>query len=120
MKNHKSKGTYYKKIYSNVTRINGGILMWVILGVIAIVATFINLYLYKAGKDYKLAMAIGLSFTALTLCSEYSLVSTWVEVEDWAALMDVVPSMERALWFLTIVSILLNIVPLVLERKGTK
>ncbi|SFL99120.1 hypothetical protein SAMN04487943_10668 [Gracilibacillus orientalis] len=94
--------------------------MWVILGVIAIVATFINLYMYKAGKDYKLAMAMGLSFTALTLCAEYSLVSRWVKVEDWAALADVVPGMERALWFLTIVSILLNIAPILLELKGKK
>lgn len=95
-------------------------MLFMIFGVIAIVATFINLYMYKVGKDYKLAMAIGLSFTALTLCAEYSLVSVWVEVEDWAALMDVVPGMEMALWFLTIVSILLNIAPILLERKGKK
>ncbi|TCJ01885.1 hypothetical protein [Cytobacillus praedii] len=95
-------------------------MLFMIFGVIAIVATLINLYMYRVGKDYKLAMAIGLSFTALTLCAEYSLVSVWVEVEDWAALMDVVPGMERALWFLTIVSILLNIVPILLERKGKK
>ncbi|MFE8696111.1 hypothetical protein ACFYKT_07070 [Cytobacillus sp. FJAT-53684] len=95
-------------------------MLFMIFGVVAIVATFINLYMYKVGKDYKLAMVIGLSFTALTLCAEYSLVSVWVEVEDWAALMDVVPGMERALWFLTIVSILLNIAPILLERKGKK
>ncbi|MGM7701894.1 hypothetical protein ACSVDE_09185 [Pseudalkalibacillus sp. Hm43] len=94
--------------------------MWVILGVIAIVATIINLYMYTAGKDYKLAMAMGLSFTALTLCAEYSLVSRWVKVEDWAALLDVVPGMERALWVLTIVSILLNISPIILELRGKK
>ncbi|MGA3674466.1 hypothetical protein [Lysinibacillus agricola] len=94
--------------------------MWIILGIIAIVATLINLYMYVGGKDYKLAMAIGLSFTALTLCSEYSLVSGWVKVEDWAALLDVVPSMEKALWFLTIVSILLNITPILLELKGKR
>ncbi|KAB2331390.1 hypothetical protein [Bacillus mesophilum] len=94
--------------------------MWIILGVIAITATFINLYLYKAGKDYKLAMAMGLSFTALTLCAEYSLVSRWVKVEDWAALADVVPGMERALWFLTVVSILLNIAPIFLELRRKK
>ena len=58
-------------------------MLFMIFGVIAIVATFINLYMYKAGKNYKLAMAMGLSFTALTLCAEYSLVSVWVEVEDW-------------------------------------
>lgn len=94
--------------------------MWIILGIIAIVATLINLYMYVAGKDYKLAMAIGLSFTALTLCSEYSLVSEWVKVEDWPALLDVVPGMEKALWFLTIVSILLNITPILLELKGKR
>ncbi|WP_175991513.1 hypothetical protein [Bacillus sp. Marseille-Q1617] len=94
--------------------------MWVILGVIAIAATIINLYMYKAGKDYKLAMAMGLSFTALTLCADYSYVSRWVQVEDWAALSDVVPGMARALWFLTIVSILLNIAPIIFERKDKK
>ncbi|WP_053218795.1 hypothetical protein [Virgibacillus senegalensis] len=94
--------------------------MWVILGIMAIAATITNLYMFKAGKDYKLAMAMGLSFTALTLCAEYSLVSTWVKAEDWAALLDVVPGMERALWFLTFVSILLNIAPILLERKRKK
>ena len=98
----------------------GGMIMWIILGLIAIVVTFINLCLYIAGKDYKLAMALGLSFTALTLCAEYSLVSMWVEVEDWAALSDVVPSMERALWFLTTVSILLNIAPVLSDMRKKK
>ncbi|MGK0701555.1 hypothetical protein ACR3I8_19415 [Priestia flexa] len=94
--------------------------MWLILGLIAIVATIINLYMYKTGKDYKLAMAMGLSFTALTLCAEHSLVSDWVKGEDWSALMDVVPTMEKAVWFLTTVSILLNIAPMLLELKGKK
>ena len=97
---------------------NGGITMWLILGVIAIVATFINLFMYKTGRDYKLTMAIGLSFTALTLCSEYSLVSKWVKVKDWSALLDVVPTMEMWLWILTIISIVLNITPILLELKN--
>ncbi|MBN8235368.1 hypothetical protein JF544_08890 [Halobacillus kuroshimensis] len=94
--------------------------MWIILAVISIVATFINLYLYLAGKEYKFAMAVGLSFTSLTLCAEYSLVSQWVIAEDWAALLDVVPGMERALWSLTIVSIMLNTAPVLLEMKRKK
>lgn len=94
--------------------------MWLILGLIAIIATFINFYMYITGKDYKLAMAMGLSFTALTLCAEHSLVSNWVKREDWWALMDVVPTMEKALWFLTIISILLNIAPILLELKNKK
>lgn len=76
--------------------------------------------MYASGKDYKLAMALGLSFTALTLCADYSYVSQWVKAEDWAALSDVVPGMARALWFLTIVSILLNMAPIFLERRRKK
>ena len=93
-------------------------MLFMIFVIIAIVVTFINLYLYKAGKDYKIAMALGLSFTALTLCSEYSLISGWVKVEDWSALLDVVPGMEMALWVLTIISIVLNITPILLELKN--
>ena len=91
--------------------------MFLVLGTIAIVATVLNLYLYKVGKDYKLAMAMGLSFTALTLVAGYSMISGWVKVKDWAALLDVVPTMTTALWILTIVSILLNIIPILLELK---
>ncbi|WP_277584370.1 hypothetical protein [Psychrobacillus antarcticus] len=94
--------------------------MWLILGIIAVVATFINLYMYKKGKDYKLAMALGLSFTALTLCAEHSLAASWVKSEDWSALLDVVPTMEKALWFLTIFSIVLNLAPVFLELKNKK
>ena len=46
--------------------------MWIIFGLIVIVATVINLYMYLAGKEYKLAMAVALSFTALTICADYS------------------------------------------------
>lgn len=94
--------------------------MWIILGVIAIVATLINLYMYGTGKEYKLAMAMGLSFTALTFVAVYSMVSDWVKVEDWSALLDVVPTMEIALWVLAILSILLNITPILLELKNKK
>lgn len=89
--------------------------MWIILGVIAFLATLINLYMYVTGKDYKLAMAVALSFTSLTLVAAYSMVSGWVKVEDWAALFDVVPTMETVLWVLTMISILLNITPILLE-----
>ncbi len=94
--------------------------MWIILGLIAIVATVLNLFLYFSGKDHKLAMALGLSFTALTMCAEYSLVSQWVKAGDWSALEDVVPTMERALWVLVIVSILLNTAPMLIGRKQQK
>ncbi|WP_084242852.1 hypothetical protein [Planomicrobium okeanokoites] len=94
--------------------------MWFIFGVIAIIATFINLGLFAAGKDYRLAMAMGLSFTALTLAADYGMVADWVEAEDWSALMDVVPIMSAALWVLTSLSILLNITPILLELTNKK
>ncbi|MGD6900262.1 hypothetical protein [Bacillus infantis] len=82
--------------------------------------TVINLSLYAAGKDYKHAMAMALSFTALTICADYSYLTRWVKAEDWAALSDVIPGMARAFWFLTITSILLNLAPIFLERKRKK
>lgn len=95
-------------------------LMWIIFGLLAIGATLFNLCTFSVGKDYKLSMAIALSLTALTLCAEYSLIAMWVEAEDWAALSDVVPGMERALWVLTSISIGLNILPIFLERIKEK
>ncbi|WP_074037058.1 hypothetical protein [Exiguobacterium profundum] len=94
--------------------------MWIIFGLAAIGATLINLTVFMMEKDYKLPMAIALSLVALTLCAEYSLLNMWVEAKDWAAIMDVVPGMSRALWFLTVVAIFLNILPIFLERKRNK
>ncbi|MDX5981904.1 hypothetical protein SIL77_11565 [Exiguobacterium profundum] len=94
--------------------------MLIILGLAAIGATLINLTVFMMEKDYKLPMAIALSLVALTLCAEYSLLNMWVEAKDWAAITDVVPGMSRALWFLTIAAIFMNILPIFLERKRNK
>ncbi len=94
--------------------------MWILLGFIALIATCINLYLYKVGREYELAMAMALSFTALTLVAQYSMVFNWVKQEDWSALLDVVPTMEKALWVLTSISIIVNIAPVLLELKTKK
>ena len=94
--------------------------MWLVFGLIAITATFINMYMFAAGKDYRLAMAMGLSFTALTVVADYSMVADWVKAEDWSALIDVVPIMAAALWTLTTISILLNIAPILLELIDRK
>ena len=94
--------------------------MWILLGFIALIATCINLYLYRVGREYKLAMAMALSFTALTLVAQYSMVFNWVKKEDWSALLDVVPTMEKPLWVLTSISIIVNIAPVLLELKTKK
>lgn len=94
--------------------------MWIILGILAIGATFMNIYRYRKGKDYKLAMAMGLSFTALTINAYNSDMAKSVMAEDWTALIDVAPTMASALWLLTIISILLNVSPIFLEMKRKK
>ena len=94
--------------------------MWIVLGLAAIGATLLNLTVFMMEKDYKLPMAIALSLTALTLCAEYSLLTIWVEAKDWGAITDVVPGMSRALWFLTIAAIFLNILPIFLENIRQK
>ena len=89
--------------------------MWFILGLISIGLTIANLVLYKLGKDYKLAMACALSFTALTVNSFYSIVSEWVVNRDWGALEDVVPYVNRPMFVLIGISIGLNLLPILLE-----
>lgn len=64
--------------------------MWVLLGGLAILATIINIYLFSRGKDFRFAMAAGLSFTALTLCAEISLVADWIARDDWSAASELV------------------------------
>ena len=89
--------------------------MWFILGLISIGLTITNLVLYKMGKDYKLAMAFALSFTALTVNSFYTIVSEWVINRDWAALEDVVPSVNTPMFVLIGISMGLNMLPILLE-----
>ena len=57
--------------------------MWLLFGILAILATAANLILYFIGKDYKFAMAAGLSLTALTLCAEYSQLTSWRKSRFW-------------------------------------
>ena len=92
--------------------------MWIAAGFVAVVATGVNLYRFKVGKDNKLAMALGLSFTSVFLCLQYSTVAQWVRIEDYSALLDVVVFMEGALWVFTGVLILLNVVPALLELRN--
>lgn len=92
--------------------------MWLLFGIVAIIATFVNLYLYAKGENYHLAMVIALSFTSLVLVSSYNMVSDWVKIGDWSALLDVVPTMSKTFWILTITSIIINVMPIFLEIKN--
>lgn len=89
--------------------------MWFILGLIAIGLTLTNLVLYKMGKDYKLAMACALSFTALTVNSFYTILEQFVFSRDMSALEDIVPYVNKPMFVLIGISIGLNLLPILLE-----
>lgn len=94
--------------------------MWMIFGLLAIAATLTNLLLYFTGKDHRLFMALGLSFTALTLCAQYAMIASWAMTQDWSAIEDVAPTMSMALWVLTGISIILNLFPIIWEKLAKK
>ena len=86
--------------------------MWLLFGAVAIVTAILNITWVAQNKDPRWFRFVSLSFTAMTLCSFYSQSAQWVAHEDWAALMDVVPTMSRWLWVCAIASILINSVTL--------
>ena len=87
--------------------------MWALLGFAAIITAILNIIWNARGKEAEWFRFISMSLTALTICALYSDSAKWVLNEDWSALMDVVPPMSRALWVLTILSILINSISLV-------
>ena len=91
-------------------------IMWPVFGIAAIIAAILNLAFCFSGKETKYFRFASLSLTALTMCAMYSMVNNYVSAEDWSALMDVVPAMTKALWFLLIASILINGVSLFVKR----
>ena len=60
-------------------------------------------------------MALALAFTALTVNSFYTIVTQWVINNDIAALLDVVPYVNKPMFVLIGISIGLNILPILLE-----
>lgn len=93
----------------------GGIGMWLLFGVIAIITAFMNVAQTAEGRESKWLMFASLSFTALTLCSFYQGDANWVLHRDWAALQDVTPTVAKRLWVCTIASIAINSVSLFIK-----
>ena len=92
--------------------------LWLIFGIAAIITAIANLICFIHRKETKWFRFISLSLTALTLCAFYAMASSIVLSEDWSAALDVIsPAMSNVLWFLTILSILLNSISLFQKRK---
>lgn len=86
----------------------GGNVFRMLYGIVAIIAAVLNIACLIQHREAKWFRFISLSCTALTLCGEYGMIHEWVKKSDWAALSDVVPTVSKLLWFLTIASILVN------------
>ena len=91
--------------------------MWLGMGCGAIIFAILNLVWTSKQKNSKWFGFISVSLTALTACSFYSDAAMQVANEDWGGLMDVLPSMSKALWVCVIISILVNSITLLGDKK---
>ena len=90
--------------------------LWIIFGIAAIVTAVANIICSVLHKETKWFRFASLALTALTLCAFYGLAARIVLSEDWSAALDVIPTLSKPLWFLTIVSILLNSFSLFIKK----
>ena len=86
--------------------------MCLLFGLTAIIAAILNVIWTIRHREAKWFRFISLAFTALTLCAYYSLAKQWVLTNASDQLLDVMPTLSMALWFLTIASIALNSISL--------
>ena len=91
--------------------------MWLVMGFGAIIFAILNLVWISKQKNSKWFGFISLSLTALTACTFYSDAAMQVANEDWGDLMDVLPSMSKALWVCVIISILVNSITFLGDKK---
>lgn len=83
--------------------------MWIFFSIASVVFTELHGYAAFSGKSMAKGMAFAaFTFTALTLLSEYAMVVSWVQAEDWSALLDVVPSMFPMLIVYTVILVAAN------------
>ncbi|MDD3919666.1 MAG: hypothetical protein PHO41_00610 [Eubacteriales bacterium] len=95
--------------------------MWMVFGIVSVLFLAANwFFTMKGSKKRNWAMAGSLALTAFALLMEYRMAVHWVLKEDWAALLDVVPSMFPILAGYVILMTVGNIVPLFLKKKGNQ
>ena len=89
-----------------------GYVIWLFFGITAIITAILNIIWTLRHREAKWFRFSSLAFTVFTLCAFYAQAAHWVLVEDWGALMDVLPSTSNVLWFLTTASVVINSVSL--------
>lgn len=86
--------------------------MWLIFGIFSTILAFLNIGAKFKDKETKYFRFLSLSFTSLTLLSFYQDGANRIIKNDWAGLMDTMPTIAKTLWILTILSIALNSISL--------
>lgn len=83
---------------------------WIPLGFLAFGFVIINIIRTFLGKrkGWQVLMFLSLSCGLLEVLAQYQMIHKWVNMEDWAALLDVVPSMSNVLMIASILGIALN------------
>lgn len=71
--------------------------MWLVFGIGAIIFAGFNVIWAFKNKNAKWFRFFNLSITALTVCSFYADGAIRVVREDWGGLMDIMPTMSKAL-----------------------
>ena len=82
--------------------------MWIILGISAVITALLNLIFSFMGKSVRWLGFLSFSLTALTVCAIYQLAAGSVIQEDWSALADTAPTMEKFTWIFTVLSMVIN------------
>lgn len=92
---------------------------WFPLGLIAFLIAGVNLVLGSMNKKtpWRLLVLLSLVFALFALLAQYHMVNTWVQAEDWSALMDVVPTMSKLLTGAVIVGVGLNVMVIVQNMR---
>ena len=88
--------------------------MWIIFGILTLIMTLLNLYMYNAGKNYHIFMVLSLFLMALTLCAQYQMIASW------SAIADVAPTLSMILWIFVIGSFVVNVIPLLLSYRKNR
>ena len=91
--------------------------MWLVMGFGAIIFAILNLVWTSKQKNSKWFGFISLSLTALTPCLFYSDAAMRAFNEDWGGLTDILPFISKALWVYVIISILVNSITLLGDKK---
>lgn len=94
--------------------------MWLIFGIGAIVFALLNVIAAIKNKNAERYRFLSLSLTALTVCEFYFDGASRVIKEDWGGLMDIMPTMSKALWVLVISSIAVNSVSIFKKKRLNK